>query len=95
VGASDQRPRGISGLGRDGLTDRSQSQGVGEGESGERPDPDRAVGIRSGLIEIGPSDWIWADWMRNRGFCLCREARGSAPRGHGGAITGGEADWVS
>jgi hypothetical protein len=72
---------------------RSQSQDTGEGESGERADPDRAVGIRSGLIEIRPSDWIWANWMHARGFCLRREARGGAPRGHGSAIAGGKAEW--
>jgi hypothetical protein len=52
AGATNQRARGVSGLGRDGLTGRSQSQGAGEGESGEQSDLDRAVGIRSGLIEI-------------------------------------------
>jgi hypothetical protein len=56
VGTADQRARGVSGLGRDGLTGRPQLQGVGEGESGERSDLDRVVGIRSGLIEIGTSD---------------------------------------
>jgi hypothetical protein len=95
VGATDQWAKDVSGLGRDGLTDRSQSQGAGEGESGERLDPDRAVEIRSGLIEIGPSDWSWMDCMHARGFCLRREARGGAPHGHGGAITRGEADWAS
>jgi hypothetical protein len=95
VGATDQRARGVNSLGRDGLTGRSQSQGTGEGESGEQSDLDRAVGIRSGIIEIGSSDWIWADWMHARGFCLHREARGGAPRGHDGGIAGGEGDWVS
>jgi hypothetical protein len=91
--ATDQRARGISGLGRDGLTSRSQSQGAGEGGSGERLDPDRAIGISSGLIEIRPSDLSWTNWMHARGFYLCQEARGGAPRGCGSAIAGGEADW--
>jgi hypothetical protein len=52
---ADQRARVVSGLGRGGLTDRAQLQGAGESGS-ERSDPDRAIGITSGLIEIGPSD---------------------------------------
>jgi hypothetical protein len=88
---ADQRARGVSGLGRDGLTRRPQLQGAGERESGERSDLDRAVGIRSRLIKIGSFDQGWADRMRARGLCLRQEASGGAPRGHGGAVAGGEA----
>jgi hypothetical protein len=33
--------------------------------------------------------------MGARGLYLHRSARGGAPRGLGGAVTGGEADWGS
>jgi hypothetical protein len=62
---------------------------------GEHSDPDLVVGIRSGLIEIGSSDYSWADRMHARGHQLRRVARGGALRGHGGAVAGGEADWDS
>jgi hypothetical protein len=53
---ADQRARVVSGLGRDGLTGRPQLQGTGGKVRGERSDPDLAVGIRPGLIEIRSSD---------------------------------------
>jgi hypothetical protein len=92
---ADQWARVVSGLGRNGLTGRPQLQGVGERVRGERSDPDVADGIRSGLIEIGPSDQSCADRMRARGLQLSRVARGGASRGHGDAVARGEVDWDS
>jgi hypothetical protein len=62
---------------------------------GEQSDLDRAVGIRSGLIEIGSSDWGWMVRMCAGGLQLRWVARGCAPHGHGGAIAGGEVGWDS
>jgi hypothetical protein len=55
----DKLARGVSDLGAR-LIDRSGPAAEGErGRAPERPDPNRTVRIRSGLIEVGSSDLRW------------------------------------